>query len=181
MSNELVPSTSKSPRGAYRIGPRLERVLTGLASGAYQTISQAAEEVGISRRAVSAALQKSHVKEHMHRLINENLRAGSLRASSRLREIMEQSSNPVAALNASRYLLATGSGIVPPSPPSTSVNIAIGSDVRAGFVIDLTEPPSEPAPAPVTIDVTPTPARPVLGHVVDPVELGDGDDDPAAA
>jgi hypothetical protein len=91
-----------------------------------------------------------------------------LRASSRMRELMEDADNSMVAFKASEYLLRVGTGIAPPVRTSTAVNIAIGGDVRAGFVIDLSEPaaagdrrevvvePGSPAPAlgPV-IDVTP--------------------------
>jgi hypothetical protein len=48
-------------------------------------------------------------------------------------------------LGAAKFLLATGAG-VPPSPPSTTVNIGISTE-RAGFVIDLRDDPSQPLPA----------------------------------
>jgi hypothetical protein len=152
MSDEVaVVPGSKGERGEYRksVTPLIERALQALASGACRSISAAASEVGMSRRGLTAALRKNHVRGRMRELIEENLKAGSLRASTRVREIMEQESNPIAALNASRYLLATGHGIVPPSPPSTAVSINV-SQQTIGYVIRLKTPP-EPAD-PVTIE-----------------------------
>jgi hypothetical protein len=114
------------------------------------------------------ALAKPHVRERMQHLIQENLRAGSLRASSRMREIMEDSENSMAAYRASAYLLGTGAGVTMPSPPSNTVNIAIGGPAP-GYVIDLAEPGASGE------RVVVRPSGPSSGPLIEgrAVELGD--------
>jgi hypothetical protein len=139
MSNDLTaPARTVRARRAT-VSPRVEIALTALASGSAATISQAAEQAKITRRGLGLALQKPAIRARMKELIEENLKAGSLRASSRMRELMEDADNSMVAFKASEYLLGTGAGIAPPVRTSTAVAINIAGDVRAGFVIDLSE------------------------------------------
>jgi hypothetical protein len=72
-----------------------------------------------------------------------------------------ESENAMAGVAASKFLLATGAGVVAPSPPPAQVNIGIvGQPI--GFVIDLRSDAeraagvpvsgARPSPAPVTIE-----------------------------
>jgi hypothetical protein len=139
MSNDLT-TVEKPGRGEYskRVSVRVERALQSLASGTTRTISAAAEASGLTRRALGLALAKPHVRQRMEEVIRESLKAGSLRASSRMRELMENEANPMAAFRASQYLLATGAGIVQPSPPTAQINVIGAGPV--GYVIDLSGP-----------------------------------------
>jgi hypothetical protein len=47
-------------------------------------------------------------------------------------ELMQESENGMVAYQASKFLLGTGAGIVPPSPSTAAVQVNIGAAVRLG-------------------------------------------------
>jgi hypothetical protein len=102
------------------------------------------QRVGMNASHVSEQLKKPHVRVFIERRTRETLADGSLRASARLVELLDASSEHVS-LDASKHMLALN-GHQPPSGPSTLVNI----NVQAGYVIDLSDGPPKK-----TIDVTP--------------------------
>lgn len=80
----------------------------------------------------------------IERRTRETIANGTLRASARLVELLDASSEHVS-LDASKHLLAI-EGIKPAAAPTTNVNL----NVTCGYVIDLSDDP----PAKV-VDVTP--------------------------
>jgi hypothetical protein len=69
----------------------------------------------------------------MHARATENLARGTLRASARVLELMDASSEHVS-LDASKHVLAIGN--IRPPETGSSVNVNVGLSV--GYVIDLT-------------------------------------------
>jgi hypothetical protein len=127
-----------------RIPKRIVRACELLASGECKTITAAAERVGVTREWLSRLLQRSHVQVFIARKSRENIQRGVLRASNRIIELLDASSEHVS-LDASKHILAI-EGIKPSQDAQVSVNI----DIKAGYVIDLTDKPD-----PVrTIDLT---------------------------
>jgi hypothetical protein len=100
-----------------------------------KTVSAAAARAGMSREGLSKALQRPGVRDYLRAVIRETLGVGATCAARRMVELVE-SENAMAGVAASKFLLATGAGVVPPSPPAVHVNIH--TDQPVGYVIDLT-------------------------------------------
>jgi hypothetical protein len=148
MSGEMGVVAKREYRKGVSV--RLQRALEALASGSARTITAAAERAGLTREAVQQALRKPHVQQHVKQMIQESLGTSALRATLRMRELMEDSQNSMTAYQASKFLLGVGAGVVAPSPPAVAVNIH--SNAPVGYVIDLgggDRRVPEPAPGPV--------------------------------
>jgi hypothetical protein len=142
-TKELTPTDTKPVR-ERRVSKRIAEVVRLLLTGEVKTQKAAAERVGMNAGYLSEALKKPHVRVFIERRTRETIADGSLRASARLVELLDASSEHVS-LDASKHMLALN-GHKPTADPTTLVNISI----KAGYVIDLTDEP----PAKV-VDVTP--------------------------
>jgi lambda repressor-like predicted transcriptional regulator len=126
-----------------RISKRLKKVLTLLATKG-MTQREAAKQGGMTEAYLSTALRKPQIQVFIARTIRQTVAIGALRASTRLVELIDAGSEHVSA-DVSKHTLAIA-GIKPSADAQVSVNI----DIKAGYVIDLTE---EAKRAPM-IDVT---------------------------
>lgn len=117
-----------------RIPKNIVRACNLLATGECKTVTAAAERVGITREWLSRLLQRSHIRAYLQRKAAETIATASLRASNRLVELIDAKSEHVAAQVSERIL--TSEGILKSDAAQVSVNV----DVRAGYVLDLTEP-----------------------------------------
>jgi hypothetical protein len=147
-SQELT-TTDPKPIRERRVSKRIAEVVRLLLTGECKTQKAAAERVGMNAGYLSEVLRKPHVRVFIERRTRETIANGTLRASARLVELLDASSEHVS-FDASKHLLALN-GHQPPAGPGTLVNLNI--EVKAGYVIDLSDDP------PKTIDVTPTPPR----------------------
>ena len=139
------PTTAAAkPVQERRVSPRLAEVVRLLLTGECKTQRAAAKRVGMNVTHLSEALRKPHVRVFIERRTRETIANGTLRASARLLELIDASSEHVS-LDASKHMLALN-GYQPPAGPTTLVNI----NVSAGYVIDLSDDPPKKA-----IDVTP--------------------------
>jgi hypothetical protein len=143
-AKELTTTDLKHVR-ERRVSKRIAEAVRLLLTGECKTQKAAAERVGMNETYLSEALRKPHVRVFMERRVRETIANGTLRASARLVELLDASSEHVS-LDASKHMLALN-GHQPPSGPSTLVNI----NVQAGYVIDLSDDPPKKV-----IDVTPT-------------------------
>jgi hypothetical protein len=141
ISQDLT-KTDVKPVRERRISKRIAEVVRLLLTGECKTQKAAAERVGMNYTHVCEMMKKPHVRMFIERRTRETLADGSLRASARLVELLDASSEHVS-FDASRHLLALN-GHQPPSGPSTLVNL----NVTCGYVIDLSPEPGE------LIDVT---------------------------
>ena len=114
------------------ISKRMQQVLTNLAT---KGVSQreAAKLAGMSEYHLSRELKKPQVQVFIARKARENIQIGMLRASKRVIELVDAESEHVS-LDASKHVLAI-EGIKPRADAQVSVNI----DIKAGYVIDLTD------------------------------------------
>jgi hypothetical protein len=126
-----------------RVSKRVAEVVRLLLTGECKTQKAAAERVGMNVTYLSEVLQKPHVRVFIERRTRETIANGTLRASARLVELIDAGSEHVSA-DVSKHMLAIA-GIKPAAVPMASVNL----HMRAGFVIDLSEPGE-------IIDVTPS-------------------------
>jgi hypothetical protein len=140
-----LTTTDAKPVRERRVSKRIAEVVRLLLTGECKTQKAAAERVGMNVTYLSEVLRKPHVRVFIERRTRETIANGTLRASARLVELLDASSEHVS-FDASKHLLALN-GHQPPSGPAALVNI----NIQAGYVIDLSDDP----PAKV-VDVTPT-------------------------
>lgn len=124
--------TAGSPR---RISKKVSTAIDLMVSGEAKKISEAAEKAGLARESLSRALSKPHVAEHMRTKVQRALALASARAGATKVELLD-SPNEMVRDRASTFVLGLA-GIQPATSPSLNVNI----EVKAGWVIDLTDDP----------------------------------------
>jgi phosphoenolpyruvate carboxylase len=120
------------PTKRVRIPPRIRHACELLANGNVATVTAAAERAGLSREHLSKMLSQPHIRAFLTRKATETIRTASLRASTRLVELIDAKSEHVAAQVSERIL--TSEGILKSDQGS---NIAVNVDIRAGYVIKL--------------------------------------------
>jgi hypothetical protein len=76
-----------------------------LASGKAKTQAEACQDVGMTTRALQLALKRENVRAYMRQMIMSELGVSSMRAATKMRELLD-SSNAVAAFRSSAYLPA---------------------------------------------------------------------------
>ena len=121
------------PEKKQRISKRLADAIELLATGECKTQKIAAERVGLNVQYLCQALAKPHVRVFIEQRARQTIAAGAMRASARLIQLVDATSEHVSA-DVSKHVLACA-GIKPSSDAQVSVNV----DIKAGFVIDLTE------------------------------------------
>jgi transposase-like protein len=122
------------PEKRRRIPPRVREAIDAIVQGRAKTITSAARKVGLSREYLSRSLSEPHVAEHLRQKAARAVAIGAGRASARLVQLLDASSEHVS-LDAARHTLGIA-GIKP--APDANVNLNV--ELRAGFVIDLSEP-----------------------------------------
>jgi hypothetical protein len=128
-----------------RISKRMQQALSYLATkGVNQR--EAAKLAGISEYHLSRELKKPQIQVFIAQRARQNIQLGVLRASHRINELVDAGSEHVS-LDASKHILAI-EGIKPTSDAQVSVNI----DIKAGYVIDLSDEPKRPPMIDVTHD-----------------------------
>jgi hypothetical protein len=122
--------------GAHkRISKKVTAAIDFLVSGDCKTIVEAAEKAGLARESLSRALAKPHVAEHLRSKVLKYLSLQAARAGAVKGELLD-SANEMVRDRASTFVLGLA-GIQPANSPSLNVNI----EVKAGWVIDLTDDP----------------------------------------
>ena len=114
-----------------RISARIRRVAELVTTGECKTVKAACERVGIHPDYAYRELKKPQVRVFIERRARETIAAGMMRASARLIDLVDASSEHVSA-DVSRHILAIG-GIAPPDRSQPLVNIAISP----GYVVKL--------------------------------------------
>src|SRR4051794_13130761 len=121
--------TNETPTGGGKpkpVSPRIAEVVRLLVTGACTTQKAAAERTGLHPNHVSRALKEPHVRAFMEAQAREAVTTGTMRASARLVELLDSSSEHVS-FEATKHVLGIA-GIRPAAQAQVSVNI----DVRAG-------------------------------------------------
>jgi hypothetical protein len=123
------------PGKARRVSKKVAAAIDLLVSGDVKKICDAAERVGLARESLSRALSRPHVAEHLRAKVLKSLAMAAARAGAVKVDLME-SDNAIARDRASSFILGL-SGIQPATTPSVSINL----EVKAGYVIDLSDDP----------------------------------------
>jgi hypothetical protein len=127
-----------------------------MVNGDCKKICDAAERSRSPRESLSRALSAPHVTEHLRQQTVRRLSIAAARAGSTKVELLDSDSEIVRD-RASSFVLGLA-GIQPAGTPSVSLNL----EIKAGYVIDLSDDP-RPAAMRVVSRVT----APVIEHDAD--------------
>lgn len=131
LTNTLATPPPAIPVKDKPISKKIRAVVNLLVSGECKTIKAASERTGLAFDYVRQALKEPSVRVFIERAMRETIAAGTMRASSRLVELVDASSEHVS-LDATKHMLSIA-GIKPTPDAQVSVNI----ELKAGYVIDL--------------------------------------------
>ena len=120
-----------------RISKKVRAAIDAMVSGECKKICDAAAKVGLARESLSRALSTPHVAEHLRQKVLRHLAIHAARAGATKTELLDSASEIVRD-RASSFVLGLA-GIKPEASPSISVNL----NIRAGYVIDLTDKPDD--------------------------------------
>jgi hypothetical protein len=129
------PPAPETINKALRITAKVRRAVELMASGKCKTIVEAAEQVGLARESLGRALAKPHVIEHMRNRAIRTIAQAAGRAAEVKAELLD-SPDSMARDRSSTFILGTA-GIGPATAPNLSINV----EMKAGWVIDLTDDP----------------------------------------
>jgi hypothetical protein len=131
-----VPTATQADR-PRRISTGIRRACDLLASGECKTVTAAAARVQMSREHLGRMLQQPHVRAFISRKSGQIIASASLRASTKLVELIDAESEHVAAQVSQRIL--TSEGIL----KSDQGGVTINNTVQAGYTIYLAEPTAD--------------------------------------
>jgi hypothetical protein len=130
-----APAEPLPPR---RISKKVRAAIDAMVSGKCKRICDAAEHVGLARESLSRALSQPHVAEHLRQKVLRHLAIAAARAGYVKGELLDSDSEIVRD-RASTFVLGLAN-IAPAGAPTLNVNL----DIRAGYVIDLSDDPPPP-------------------------------------
>lgn len=133
MTDTSLPAIPETK--ARRISRRLQEAIRLLSEPECKTQKAAADKLGMSPTYLCEALKKPEVRVFIERAARETIANGTLRAANRVMDLVHAGSEHVS-LDASKHVLAVA-GIKPSAEAQVSVNI----DIKAGYVIDLSDSP----------------------------------------
>jgi hypothetical protein len=114
--------------------PKVRAAIEALVTGQAKTTTAAAKKVGLSRERLSRAFGEPHNAEALRTRAAREVALSSGRAAARLSQLIDSASQRVA-LEATKFSLGVA-GIKPAEDARVNVNI----ELKAGYVIDLSEP-----------------------------------------
>jgi hypothetical protein len=120
---------------ALRISAKVRRAIELLATGKCKTQIDAAEAVGLTRETLCRSLAKPHIIEHLRQRAVRTIAMAAGRAAEVKVELLDGTDSMVRD-RSSTFILATA-GIGP--QPAGSINLNV--EIKAGYVIDLTDDP----------------------------------------
>jgi hypothetical protein len=132
-----TPPMPEAAIPARRISAKVRSGIDAMITGDCKTIKDAAAKAGLSREHFTRELSKPHIAEHLRQKVLRSLAIAAARAGAVKGELLD-SDNEMVRDRASTFVLGLAD-IAPASTPSLSVNI----EMRAGYVIDLSDSPRE--------------------------------------
>lgn len=121
-----------------RITDKVRRGIAALVSGECKNPTDAARKVGLAPESMIRALAKPHVIQHLQTQTRRRLDILAARAGAVKGELLD-SDNEMVRDRASSFVLGLA-GIQPANTPGVALNI----EIKAGYVIDLTDDPRRP-------------------------------------
>jgi hypothetical protein len=132
------PAPAVPPVAPRRISAKVRAAIGYMVNGDCKKICEAAEKAGLARESLSRALSTPHVAEHLRLQTVRRLGIAAARAGHTKVELLDSDSEIVRD-RASTFVLGLAA-IAPAATPSIALNI----EVKAGYVIDLSDRPSAP-------------------------------------
>jgi hypothetical protein len=132
-----TPAPAEPINKALRITEKVRRAIGLMVSGECKQITQAAEKAGLARESLGRALDKPHVAEFLRQKVIRHLATQAARAGAVKGELLD-SDNEIVRDRASTFVLGLAN-IAPATAPAVNFNI----EMKAGYTIDLSEPPPE--------------------------------------
>jgi hypothetical protein len=121
-----------------RITDKVRRGIAAMVSGECKNPTDAARKVGLAPESMIRALAKPHVIAHLQTQTRRRLDILAARAGAVKGELLD-SDNEMVRDRASSFVLGLA-GIQPAATPGVALNI----EIKAGYVIDLTDDPRQP-------------------------------------
>lgn len=128
-STSLIDKRDGKPK---RVPKRVQQAIRLIYSGECKYMKDAAKRVSMSPEHLSRMLRKEHVQVFVAGQRRQTLAEGAMRATARLNELVDAASEHVA-LQASTFHLGV-QGVAPKGQ-----GISVDVNIRAGFVIDISE------------------------------------------
>jgi hypothetical protein len=132
-ASPMVPATTTSQPKMRKPPPKVRAAIEALVTGQVRTITAAAKKVGLTRERLSRAFSEPHNAEALRTRAAREVALSSGRAAARLNQLIDSTSQRVA-LEATKFSLGVA-GIKPAEDARVSVSI----ELKAGYVIDLSE------------------------------------------
>lgn len=145
LSALATPPDEHKPERERRVSRRVAEAVRLIVTGECATQRAAAERTGLNASHLCEMMKKPHVRVFIERRARETIAAGMMRASARLNQLVDAGSEHVS-LDATKHVLALA-GIKPAADAQVSVNI----DIKAGYVIDLSDVPARGSNTPSTL------------------------------
>jgi hypothetical protein len=133
---DCLPSLDQRRRP---IPKKVRAAIDIIVAGQAKTVTAAAEKARISREHLSRSLSESHIAEYLRQKAARTVALASGRASARIVELLDSESDHVS-FDAARRVLSIGG--IKPSADAGSINVNL--NIRAGYVIDLSDDPRPP-------------------------------------
>ena len=127
-----LPAITTQPR-MRKPPPKVRSAIEALVTGQVRTIKAAAQRVGVSREYLSRAFSLQHNAEALRTRALREVALSSGRAAARLNQLIDSTSQRVA-LEATKFSLGVA-GI----KPAADANVSVSIELKAGYVIDLSE------------------------------------------
>jgi hypothetical protein len=127
------PPPDVAPGPQKRISKKVRAAIDLMVRGECKKICDAAAKVGLARESLSRALSTPHVAQHLREKVLRHLAIAAARAGY-VKEDLLDSDNDLARDRASSFILGLA-GIQPATSPSLNINL----EVKAGYVIDLSD------------------------------------------
>ncbi|WP_441267987.1 hypothetical protein AB7G19_17125 [Bradyrhizobium sp. 215_C5_N1_1] len=141
---DKLPSAADRPQKPKPISARVRAAIDAMVTGDARTITDAADQAGLSREHLSRELSKPHITEHLRQKIKRSLAVGAARASATKLALLD-SPNEMVRDRASSFVLGL-IGVVP-----EAASAPLPGTASPGVVIQIiTHDPSPPM-----VDVTP--------------------------
>jgi hypothetical protein len=147
---DKLPEPKRRP-----ISRKVVQAIELMIGGKAKNITEAAAAIGMPRETLSRNLSRPDIAEQIRTNCTKALIMAAPRASAVKIDLME-SDNAIVRERASSFVL----GLIGIAPQQQATSVNLNLNLRAGFVIDLSEPEDAASgPQRPIVDITPSQAR----------------------
>lgn len=149
-----MDTTEKLPEPKRRpISRKVVQAIELMIGGNAKNITEAAAAIGMPRETLSRNLSRPDIAEQIRQKASKALIMAAARASAVKIDLLE-SDNSIVRERTSSFVL----GLIGIAPQQNATAVNINLEIRAGYVIDLTDDVPRAAQGPI-VDITPSQAR----------------------